>query len=654
MCGLTGFLSLNADGRSPQRSRGESRAILERMTESLRHRGPDDGDVSLDETGRVGLGHRRLSILDLSPAGHQPMTSHCGRFVIVYNGEIYNHLDLRPPFESNGVRFRGHSDTETLLARLSEFARITGNGVCEHALRPLTGMFAFAVWDTHEQSLTLVRDRLGIKPLYYGLARGSNGSRALLFGSELKAFREHPDFDATIDRTSVQLLMQHSYVPLPRSIYSNVRKLPPGTMLTVPLDWSEPGLPQPVTWWDARFRAEELRACGDTSKTIGDPIEHLEKLLRDAVGSRMLSDVPLGAFLSGGIDSSLVVALMQQQSSRPVKTFSIGFEEDAYNEATYAKAVAEHLGTEHTELYVTPQQARDVIPNLPTMFDEPFADSSQIPTFLVSQMAREHVTVVLSGDGGDELFGGYNRYFHLWNRWQKLNRIPGRRAIAATLGAIGRALPSGRWRDRFLYRAQLAGLPDAGTLYQHGNLHWPQTDPIVIGAGPADTLYWQRDRWIGHEVPIEPFEQWMWLDAVTYLPDDILTKVDRASMAVSLEARVPLLDHRIFEFSWMQPLAWKVASGEGKLPLRQILSRYVPRELFERPKMGFGVPIDAWLRGPLRDWAEALLDESRLRREGFFHPEPIRKKWAEHLSGQTDWHYHLWDVLMFQSWQEGQ
>jgi asparagine synthase (glutamine-hydrolysing) len=646
MCGLTGFLSLNADGRSPQRSRDESRAILERMTESLRHRGPDDGDVWLDETGRVGLGHRRLSILDLSPAGHQPMTSHCGRFVIVYNGEIYNHLHLRPELEARGIAFRGHSDTESLVGAISVW------GV-EATLRRCVGMFAFALWDHRERTLTLVRDRLGIKPLYYGLARGSDGDRVLLFGSELKPLRQHPDFEAAIDRTAVQLLMQHCYIPASRSIYESVQKLPPGGMLTVPCDWKSPDLPQPVRWWDIRQVADSQRQTAEAGASE-DAVDCLETLLRDAVGSRMLSDVPLGAFLSGGIDSSLVVALMQHLSSRPVKTFSIGFEEDGYNEATHAKAVAEHLGTEHTELYVTPQQARDVIPHLPTMFDEPFADSSQIPTFLVSQMAREHVTVVLSGDGGDELFGGYNRYFHLWKRWQKLSRIPGRRAIAATFGAIGRALPSGRWRDRFLYRSQLAGLADAGALYQHGNLHWPQTDPIVIGAGPADTLYWQRDRWIGHEVPTEPFEQWMWLDAATYLPDDILTKVDRASMAVSLEARVPLLDHRVFEFSWMMPLDGKVAGGEGKQPLRQILSRYVPRELFERPKMGFGVPIDAWLRGPLRDWAEALLDESRLRREGFFHPEPIRKKWAEHLSGQTDWHYHLWDVLMFQSWLESQ
>jgi len=520
-------------------------------------------------------------------------------------------------------------------------------------IRQCVGMFALAVWDRHERTLTLVRDRLGIKPLYYGLAKRAGGERVLLFGSELKPFREHPDFDATVDRTSVQLLMQHSYVPSPRSIYAGVWKLPPGCLVTVPMEWQEPELPQPARWWNIKHRVEEIRRA-NSSVEQSESIGQLDSLLRDAVSLRMLSDVPLGAFLSGGIDSSLVVALMQQQSSRPVKTFSIGFEEDGYNEATHAKAVAEHLGTEHTELYVTPQQARDVIPNLPTMFDEPFADSSQIPTFLVSQMAREHVTVVLSGDGGDELFGGYNRYFHLWNRWQKLNRIPARRAIAAMFGATGRALPRGRWRDRFRYRAQLAGLPDAGALYQHGNLHWPQTDPIVIGAGPSDTLYWQRDHWIGHDFAMEPFEQWMWLDAATYLPDDILTKVDRASMAVSLEARVPLLDHRVFEFAWTQPLDWKVAGGTGKQPLRQILGRYVPRELFERPKMGFGVPIDAWLRGPLRDWAEALLDESRLSREGFFNPQPIRQKWDEHLAGQTDWHYHLWDVLMFQSWLEAQ
>ncbi|MHC4879106.1 MAG: asparagine synthase (glutamine-hydrolyzing) [Planctomycetota bacterium] len=642
MCGLTGFLSLNSNGQPP-RLRDESWTILERMTATLKHRGPEDSDVWLAESGAVALGHRRLAILDTSPLGHQPMTSPCGRFVIIYNGEIYNHLSLRPELESHGVAFRGHSDTETLIAAISVW------GV-RATVERCNGMFAFAVWDKRERTLTLTRDRLGIKPLYYGVTRGDGDARTLLFGSELKPLRQHPDFDATIDRTAVQLLMQHCYIPAPRSIYAGIRKLPAGSLLTVPIDHTNGDLPEPVRWWDIRDVAD-LQRSAVFSGSQEDAINRLEELLSDAVGARMLSDVPLGAFLSGGIDSSLVVALMQKQSSQPVQTFSIGFDEEQYNEATHAKAVASHLGTQHTELYVTPQQARDVIPQLPTMFDEPFADSSQIPTYLVSQLARQHVTVSLSGDGGDELFGGYNRYFHLLSRWRMINRVLLRRLAATGCNTVGAMLPRGRWRDRFQYRAHLLGTRNAAELYQHGNLHWPRHSPVVLDASLPDSLYWQQDAWLPSD---EPIEQWMWLDAATYLPDDILTKVDRASMAVSLEARVPLLDHRVFEFAWSLPLNRKVAGGEGKLPLREVLSRHVPRELFERPKMGFGVPIDAWLRGPLRDWAEALLGEDRLRREGIFDPAPIRHKWSEHVSGQTDWHYHLWDVLMFQSWQEAQ
>lgn len=642
MCGLTGFLSLSDAGQSPDQSREDARAALSRMTATLHHRGPDDGDVWIDERAQAGLGHRRLAILDLSPQGRQPMVSACGRYVLAYNGEIYNHLSLRAELESLGTVFRGRSDTETLLAGIAAWG-------IRDTIRRCIGMFAFAVWDTRDRLLTLVRDRLGIKPLYYGVAR-RNGRHTLLFGSELKALREHPDFDPGIDRTAVQLLLQHSCIPAPRTIYEQVFKLSPGSMLTVGADAESAVLPRPVRWWDIRQIAERQRAL-PCEMSSDEAIDQLEHLLSDAVQARMLADVPLGAFLSGGIDSSLVVALMQQQSSRPVQTFSIGFEETDYDEATYARSVAGHLGTQHTELYVTPRQARDVIPQLPELYDEPFADSSQIPMFLVSRLARQHVTVALSGDGGDELFGGYGRYFHLYERWRSLERIPSRALLAAACARIGAVVPDGRWKQRFLYRAHLFGTGNAAELYQHANLHWPATEPVVADAEPSDTLYWRPADWAKSDHPIE---QWMWLDAATYLPDDILTKVDRASMAVSLEARVPLLDHRVAEFAWSLPPDWKVAGGQGKRPLRQLLKRHVPEHLFERPKMGFGVPIDEWLRGPLRDWAEALLDESRLRQEGFIDPDPVRRKWTEHLARRADWHYHLWDVLMFQSWLETQ
>lgn len=628
MCGLTGFLE-----REICRSRDESTRTIQRMTDSLRHRGPDDGDIWLDEAGKIALGHRRLSIIDTSESGRQPMRSRCGRFVIVYNGEIYNHIELRSELESRGHTFRGTSDTETLLEAVSEW------GV-EKTLKRCIGMFAFGVWDETRRILTLGRDRIGIKPLYYARPGGS-----FLFASELKALRCHPSFRAEVNRSALAGFVQHNCVHAPHTIYDGVFKLPAGSLLEVSGDARE--LPEPETWWDIHAVAESAR----DSQFTGTPeaaLDQLENLLSDAVRLRMISDVPLGAFLSGGIDSSLVVALMQKQSGRPVRTFTIGFDEEGYNEATHAKAVADHLGTDHTELYVTPQQARDVIPMLPTLYDEPFADSSQISTFLVSQLARQHVTVALSGDGGDELFGGYNRYFHLRDRWQQIARIPARRQLAPMLRTLAKISP-GRWSDRFGYRASLLGTESASSLYQQANLHWPYDSTVVLDAGPPSTIYRDHDRWLHSG---DPIEEWMWIDSATYLPDDILVKVDRACMAVGLEARVPILDHRIFEFAWSLPQHLKVAGNEGKLPLRRILSRYIPSELFERPKMGFGVPIDVWLRGPLRDWAESLLDEKRLRDEGFFNPDPIRAKWNDHLSGRADWHYHLWDILMFQSWAE--
>lgn len=635
MCGFTGFLEF-----APARSREASARLIDQMTDRLTHRGPDDHGHWVNDSGTTALGHRRLSILDTSQHGHQPMASPCGRFVITYNGEVYNHLELRRDLQQRGATFRGQSDTETIVAALSEW------GIASTVER-CTGMFAMAVWDTREQALTLIRDRLGIKPLYYGVSNG-----CLLFGSELKALRVHPAFNTELNRGAISRFLQHSYVPTPHSIYSCFRKLPAGCSMTVSSLTrltSNTDLPAVDVWWDAKSVAERALA-NPFSDSRDAAVEKLDEVLTDAVRLRMLSDVPLGAFLSGGIDSSLVCAIMQKQSNRSIQTFTIGFEEAGYNEADHAKRIAKHLGTDHTEYYVTSNEARDVIPRLPEMYDEPFSDSSQIPTFLVSQLARQHVTVALSGDGGDELFGGYNRYFHIRDRWRQLSRIPGRK-WASKLLSVTDTMLSGRWRDRFLYRAKLLGMNSAASLYQNANLHWPPDSDVMLNAKDVASTYWNQDAWCRTGNPIE---QWMWLDSTTYLPDDILTKVDRASMAVSLEVRVPVIDHRVFELAWSLPFEWKVSSSAGKVILQDVLSRYVPREMFERPKMGFGVPIDQWLRGPLKDWAESLLDEWRLRDQSLLSPEPIRQKWLEHLSGATDWHYHLWDVLMLQAWLDEQ
>ena len=616
---------------------GRLESTVERMVGTLRHRGPDDAGVWSDGRAGVALGHARLSIIDLSEHGHQPMHSACGRYSIVFNGEVYNHAELRQELKTEDHCFRGHSDTEALLAAIAQW------GV-ERAVERSIGMFAFAVWDAKEQWLTLVRDRLGIKPLYYGWV-GST----FLFGSELKALRAFPGFGAEIDRRAVSLFLQHSYIPAPFSIYKGICKLPAGSMLSV-TPTTEAGDARPTAYWSMREVAErgaEQPFRGSTEKAVTE----LERVLNEAVRMRMEADVPLGAFLSGGIDSSTVVALMQANSSRPVRTFSIGFKEPQYNEADYARAVAEHLGTEHVEQYVTPEQARDVIPRLPALYDEPFADSSQIPTFLVSQLARRHVTVSLSGDGGDELFGGYDRYSHIDKLWRRIGWAPqaARRTAAATLGRLV-SRDASTWIGRkFRTLADVLAVPDGRGFYTWLNTHWRDPAGVVIEGSVPATDITDHDRWARRE---SLREQMMYVDSVTYLPDDILVKVDRASMAVSLEARVPVLDHRVVEFAWSLPPELKFRDGAGKWLLRQVLDRHVPRELFDRPKVGFGVPIDSWLRGPLRDWAEDLLDERRLNREGFFRPEPIRKKWAEHLAGTCDWHYLLWDVLMFQAWLE--
>lgn len=641
MCGITGYWQKH----------GADALIAETMAFQIQHRGPDDSGVWLDESAGLALAHRRLSIIDLSPAGHQPMTSPCGRYTLIYNGEIYNHQDLRAELDKAGGGFvwRGHSDTETLLA-----------GICfwgvEKTLKRLNGMFAFALWDKSEKQLFLARDRMGEKPLYYGC----NGE-TFLFGSELKALTAHPDWQGQIDRDALTLYLRHNYVPSPWSIYKDIYKLPPAHFVVIREDGRD--VSEPKCYWNlAKIAAEGSRQVqGDAEELTGQ----LDDLLRDAVKRRMMSDVPLGAFLSGGYDSSLVASLMQAQSAQSVKTFSIGFHEAAYNEAQHAKAVAEHLGTDHTELYVTPEQAMAVIPRLPYIYDEPFSDSSQIPTFLVSEMTRRQVTVSLSGDGGDELFCGYNRYLLGRRIWQKLRLLPPSvrkalswgldRAPGHQLNQLQRVLPQrlqvSSLADRLPKLAEVLAHSDGQSFYRQLVSHWKDPAQLVLGANEPQTLLNRPEA-----MPVLPGlrEQMMYLDQMTYLPDDILTKVDRASMAVSLEARVPLLDHRVVEFSWQMPTEFKYQNSQGKWLLRQVLYRYVPKELMERPKMGFGVPIEHWLRGPLREWGEELLGEKRLREEGFFDPEPIRKMWKEHVSGKRRWHYYLWDVLMFQAWLEVQ
>jgi len=647
MCGINGLIDA-----SGEKSGGMLRDIALKMAAAQQHRGPDDAGMWVDAAAGIGLGHRRLSILDLSALGHQPMQSACGRYVTSFNGEIYNFKTIRAELECWGHRFRGHSDTEVMLAAVSQW------GIHE-AVPRFNGMFAIAIWDREARRLHLVRDRIGEKPLYYGWT-----GKTFLFASELKSFRACPGFRPSVDRNAVALYLRHNYIPAPYSIYDGVSKVVPGTIVSIAPD---PAVaPQIYEYWSVAGAAEEGRRT-PFQGTDEEAIAALDNLLRDAVKLRMEADVPLGAFLSGGIDSSTVVALMQSQSDQPVRTFSIGFHEAAYNEAHHAKIVAAHLGTAHTELYVTPGEAMDVIPRLPSLYDEPFSDSSQIPTFLVSELTRRQVTVSLSGDGGDEIFCGYGRYFWAEKIWHRVGAIPFPvrqmaahgltmfspatwtkvfRTLAPTLPKKLRLRNPG---DKPRKLAEILSAESLETLYLTIVSHWKNSVSMVKGSSELPMILTTPSRWSRSS---DAFERTMFIDMLSYLPDDILVKVDRASMAVSLEARVPFLDHRVIEFAWRLPISMKVRQGQGKWILRQVLNRYIPPMLLDRPKMGFGVPIDSWLKGPLRDWAESLLDERRLTSEGFFDPGPIREKWQEHQSGTCDWHYYLWDILMFQAWLE--
>jgi asparagine synthase (glutamine-hydrolysing) len=674
MCGFAGFLTSDATGTEVLE------AVAMRMALAIAHRGPDDEGVWADARAGIALGHRRLSIVDLSAAGKQPMHSASQRYVIAFNGEIYNHIELRAALKAQGksLPWRGHSDTETLLASCEAWG-------IEAALQKTVGMFAIALWDTQSKTLTLARDRFGEKPLYYGWV-GSGTNATFVFGSELKALRAYPGFANPVSREALALYMRFTYVPAPHSIYQNIFKLEPGCMLTVSngahletgnsnVRLRPPAAFGGVTmhrWW----ALADVVSAGAKNQITDEAhaLHEMEQRLNAAVQLQSLADVPLGSFLSGGVDSSTIVALMQQQSTRPVKTFTVGFEEAGFDESPHARAVAQRLGTDHTELFVTSSEAQAVIQHLPVMYDEPFADSSQIPTYLVCKAARQQVTVALSGDAGDELFGGYNRYFwgpRIWNRLACLP-YPARQALGAAIYAVpitgwdalsylvNALLPGGKGMPRAGDRvhklaARLGGVRNLDDLYRNLVSEWQDPAQIVRGVSAVGNGFMQEPpSLLDDPLPMQGVEKsqlrMMYRDSTTYLPDDILCKVDRSAMATSLETRVPFLDHRVVELAWQLPLSMKIRGKEGKWILREVLYKHVPRELIDRPKAGFAIPVGEWLRGPLREWAEDLLAETRLQSEGYFHPTPIRIKWLEHLSGRRDHTPSLWSVLMFQVW----
>ena len=646
MCGICGFFN-------PHRLSSQEwmQSVSRRMTDALVHRGPDDAGVWTDAKTGMALGHRRLSIQDLSSEGHQPMTSACSRFLISYNGEVYNFKELRKQLERHGFQFRGHSDTEVLLGAITEWG-------LEKTLEQIIGMFALALWDREQESLTLVRDPVGKKPLYYGWCHDT-----FLFGSELKALRAHPEFDAPIDPNALGLFIKYSWVPSPYCIYKGMRKLPPGHLVTIHAQSTlENTIPR--VYWSARTVAEKGEQTPFTG-SLNDATDELEKLLQNVVSCRMIADVSLGALLSGGLDSTMVASIMQSISSSPIKTFSIGFWESKYNEAQHALDIARHLGTDHTELYISPQDALDVIPELPKIYDEPFADASQIPTLLLSKLAHQDVKVALSGDGGDELFAGYSKYPECLKRWETWGNRPlwFRRQLAEAMTSIGQAswgllgsskfLPTGeipKWQ-RFLGRIEKksrwisASSPVDLVARRHARCR--HIHDYVQQAEDVNCLLTNSRDWAAVSNPIQGM---MHLDFATFLTDDILVKVDRASMSASLEVRCPLLDTRLIEFAWSLPLSMRLNNSTGKIVLRKALERFVPRELTERPKMGFAVPVSEWMKGPLRDWAEELLNEKKIREHGLLDPESVHRVWQQHLTGWQDHDTLLWSILMFQAW----
>ncbi len=626
MCGIVGVWG-------PLR---DKRGLITASCAALRHRGPDSEGYWEDEQAGLAFGHVRLAIIDTSEAGAQPMMSACGRYVLVLNGEIYNHLALRESLahEACAPAWRGHSDTETLLACFAAW------GV-EKTLDATIGMFAMALWDRADGALSLMRDRMGEKPLYAGFVAGN-----FVFGSELKALARLPGLDTRPDPQALGALLRHNYIPAPLTIYRQIEKVSPGCWMQLNAQQCRIGeIPAQRSYWSASLVAQEAAADPLSFDSDADAADQLEHVLSAAVQRQTLADVPLGAFLSGGIDSSTIVALLQQASAQPVRTFSIGFEDPRYNEAQHAAAVAAHLGTDHAEHYVSDHDALGVVPTLGHVYDEPFADSSQIPTMLVMRLARREVTVALSGDGGDELFAGYTRYARAEAWWRRRERVPAavRGPAATALRTVAAALPQSGLRHRADRLAGVLGAAHTGEFYRDFVSYWADPAEAVIGFEPARSIF--DEPGMGDIVSAMTL-----LDVQTYLPDDILVKVDRAAMAASLETRVPMLDHHVYAFARRLPPQYLRRAGQGKWLLRQVLYRHVPRELIERPKKGFSVPLAQWLRGPLREWAHTLLDPARLRQEGLFHPEPIQRKWQEHVSGRRDWSTHLWSVLMVQAW----
>lgn len=637
MCGITGIFQ-------PRRESDEAKllATVTRMNDTLLHRGPDNGGAWVSPEQGIALAMRRLAIVDLSPAGQQPMHSASGQWTMVFNGEIYNHLEIRKALDiasQHRIAWRGHSDTEILLNAIECWGM-------HEALSQAVGMFAFALWDGQSRQLTLGRDRMGEKPLYYGWSGDS-----FVFGSELKALRAAPGWQPTVSQHALSLFMRHGYIPAPDSIYEGVFKLPPAMVLTLSISTPIGQLPDPQPYWQLQSTLEYGHAH-PFQGSVDEAQTQLEALLRQSIAGQMIADVPLGAFLSGGVDSSLIVALMQAQANRPVRTFTVGFGEAEFDESPHARAVAQHLHTDHTELHVSEQDALAVVPQLPMIYDEPFADSSQIPTYIISKLTRQHVTVSLSGDAGDELFAGYTRYQTTRKTWRQLRHVPlllrqlGAASYSKLMGvSSAQTLAHNRHQGRLAEYAKSASIVD---LYANMVSLW-QVPEAIVNAGDSARQIFEQGQSLAHK-HLDPIELMMWLDMQTYLPDDILVKVDRAAMAASLETRVPFLDHRLIQFVATLPLDMKVRAGQTKWLLRKILYQHVPQHLIERPKQGFAIPIGAWLRGALREWATEMLSGPQLAAHGYLNIELIQKMWSEHIQGRRNWQYHLWSVLMFQAW----